>query len=51
MTLHSQPSDAADTVPVTAALGVLLNRHTHEKLSLARAAPASTERQVPLWLV
>ena len=30
---------------------MLLNRHTHEKLSLARAEPPSTERQEPFLLV
>jgi len=47
----AQPSDDEDTVPALTALFVLLNRHTHEKLSLARAAPSSTERQVPFLLV
>ena len=46
-----QPSDDEDTVPAATALVVLLNRHTHEKLSLARAEPLSTERQEPFLLV
>ena len=38
-------------MPAATALFVLLNRHTHEKLSLAKAAPLSTERQEPFLLV
>ena len=48
---HAHPSDDEDTVPASTALGVLLNRHTHEKLSLARAEPPSTERHDPFLLV